>query len=85
MRQNRVANIIINNCRVHLTKKRLWCVDSCQQKAKNCSKKCKKAADWNEDPFTCREMCWTEDAFPCAEHCATKKTPLAGEVEPVSW
>jgi hypothetical protein len=68
---------------VHLTKKRLWCVDSCLKKAGTCSKHCKKAADWAEDPFTCREMCWTDEAFACAENCAVKKTPLQKE-EPVA-
>ncbi|MBW2260940.1 MAG: hypothetical protein JRG91_03125 [Deltaproteobacteria bacterium] len=78
-------SITLSNCMVHLTKKRLWCVDSCLKKAKTCSKQCKKAADWAEDPFTCREMCWTDEAFPCAEHCAVKKTPLQKEDPGASW
>lgn len=78
-------DIILTTCRVHLTKKRLWCVDSCMQKAKKCSKQCKNAADWSEDPYTCREACWTEEAFPCSEHCAVKKTPLAKEEPAASW
>jgi hypothetical protein len=78
------VDILISNCRVHLTKKRLWCVDSCQQLAKKCAKKCKKAADWSEDPFSCRETCWADEALSCAESCALKNTPLAKSEEPAS-
>ncbi len=79
-------SITLTNCMVHLTKKRLWCVDSCLKKAKTCAKQCKKAADWAEDPFTCRETCWTGEAFACAEHCAVKKTPLEKvEESGASW
>jgi len=68
--------ITIETCMVHLTKKRIWCADSCVQKARKCAKQCKNAGDWAEDPYMCRESCWTEEAFSCAEHCAVKNTPL---------
>ncbi len=78
------VSIFIENCMLKLTKKRLWCVDSCLQKAGKCTKQCTKAEDWAEDPFTCQEACWTDDAFPCAENCALKDTPFAAEISQAS-
>jgi len=77
--------ITLENCMLHLPKKKLWCVDSCLKKAHTCAKKCTGAMDWGEDPYMCKESCWADDAFSCAEHCAIRDTPFEKDEDIVDW
>jgi hypothetical protein len=66
---------------LHLTKKRLWCVDSCIGLAKKCEKGCGDP-DAASDPYICQEQCCAPEALDCAEHCAVKATPFEQEISP---
>lgn len=67
---------LISKCSAGLTKKRLWCVDSCRGKTKGCERNCKREEVEGEDVPSCIEECWIEFMLPCATHCAVRNTPF---------
>lgn len=73
------VSIFLENCMLHLTKKRLWCVDSCMKLARQCAKQC------DDDHYMCQETCWRDDALSCAEHCTVKGTLFEKESSAAEW
>ena len=76
------VTIFLESCMLHLTRKRLWCVDCCIGLAKKCEKGCADPDAEASAPYSCHERCCAPEALDCAEHCAVKGTPFEQKTSP---
>ena len=72
---------LVAKCSSGVSKKRLWCVDSCLQKSAKCEKQCKAQDEFEMEPNQCIEDCWVEFVLPCSRNCVLKNTPFEEKEE----